>query len=488
MLANFFKFISKIVLPKIITIGIDIQDRHLVVVAADRRGNQNRILANGVYELSEDAIENGELKNPESVRKAIQDFSAKIPGSRFKSSSEHIFILSVPPHHLYTETAFFPLMSNLELEEAISLKIETSLPWPVEQAYVDWTVMPVAGQKQIGVFIAGISRQVLNEYLELFLKEKWLVGACEFHMLSLAKFVNQNYFKSFLFALIDEDGIEFSVFSGGKILTHYLQNISSGEEAQKVLENKINHLINYIKGSFGIAVERVFIFDRVNQDYALTNIQEKTGIPAQILTPPPHLDPRLFIAQGASFRSYGAVETSINLLPPEFGGRYRENLFLKTLRLWFKIFAVFGLTLIMAFAGISVFLRSQQSFFTRENSGLNSFLEQQLITANPLIEKARYFNELGAVIAKAVPSRSLNGIKLSIIKSGIEKNGLLFINARLAEPEQINLSLTAPKREAALEFEKALKLTNEFSGIDLPIAELAPEKDLELHINLRFNN
>ena len=481
MFSNFFKFISRLVLPKIITVGVDIQDRHLIAVAAFRMGNKNEIIASEVYELNENAIENGELKNPESLKKAIQDFSAKIPGGRFKSSSEHIFILSIPPHHLYTETAFFPLMSETELAEAIHLKIETSLPWPINQAYVDWTIMPASANKQIGVFIAAISRQVLNEYLKIFLEEKRTVGACEFHMLSLAKFINPNYFKSFLFALIDEDGIEFSVFSGGKILTHYLQNVSSNEEAQKILEDKINHLINYIKGSFGVSVERVFIFDKINSDYVLTNIQEKTGIPAQALTPSPHLDPRLFIAQGASIRSYGAVDASLNLLPLEFGGRYRENLFLKTLNLWLKIFSVFGFTLIFAFTAASGFLWSQQSFFIKENSGLDSLFKQQLATAAPLIKKAEYFNKLTAAI-KTVPFRSMSGTSLLIVKKEAEKNGLSFIDARLVGPSQIAVSLTAPTRESALEFEKALKSNSGFIDVNIPIAELSPEQDLNIHI------
>lgn len=481
MFSIFFKFISKLVLPKIITVGIDIQDRHLVAVANSRIRSRNEVIASGVYELSEDAIENGELKNPETVRKAIKDFIAKIPSGRFKSSSERIFVLSIPPHHLYTETAFFPLMSDAELAEAIHLKIETSLPWPVDQAYFDWLVIPASGQKQIGVFIAAISRQVLNEYLKIFLEEKWVVGACEFHMLSLAKFINPNYFKSFLFALIDEDGIEFSVFSGGKILTHYLENVSSGGETQKILENKINNLINYIKGSFGIAVERVFIFDRIDSDCVLTNIQEKTGISAQALTPSPHLDPRLFIAQGASLRSYEAVEASLNLLPPEFGGRYHENLFLKTFSLWFKIFSVFGFTLIIVFAAAAGFLWSQQSFFAKENTGLNSLFEKQLISAGPLLKKAGYFNKLAAAV-KTVPFHSASGDRLFIVKKEAEKNGLSFIDARLIEPRKIAISLLAPTRESALEFEKALKSNSGFIDVNLPIAELSPEQDLNIHI------
>ena len=59
MMGNFFKLISKLVLPKIITIGIDIQDRHLIAVATSQLGNKNGVIASGVYELSDDAIENG---------------------------------------------------------------------------------------------------------------------------------------------------------------------------------------------------------------------------------------------------------------------------------------------------------------------------------------------------------------------------------------------------------------------------------------------
>ncbi len=479
------RYISRIVLPRIITIGLDIQDRHISGVVT-LEGEKTGTIASGVYDLPEEAIQNGEIKQPEHISRAVQMLLAKLPPASFFKPRESIFILSVPPHHLYTETVFFPIMSDKDLGEAVHLKLETSLPWPLSQAYIDWQKIPAADQKQIGVFIAAISKLVLDEYLKIFLREGWQVGACEFHTLSMAKFIEQGHASSFVFALIDEDGIELSVFHRGAILSHYLQTINDPLKAQELLGQRVKQLVSYIESNFGMRMDKIFIFDKTNQEYSLNKIQEETGIAAQLFTPTIQPDPRLFIAYGAAQRSYTGGETGINLVSPEVGGRYRENLTLKTLKLWSNILVVFGITFAATFAGMSTFLWSSQGFLGSENVVFNQTLNQQLTIADPLIAKASSFNDLIGAIRQTDPFRSFVGRKLGVIQEEATRNGLSLTGAKASGPNEIIASLNAPTREAALDFQRALTDRRTFSSIIIPLAELSPEKDLRLNITIRM--
>src|SRR5271157_1549947 len=184
------RYISRLVLPQAIVIGLDVQDRHLAAAATLRRGDATSVLASGVYELPEGAIVDGELADPAPFQRALTTFLLQVPARRFVNASEYVFILSIPPQHVYTETILLPPMTPRELADAVRLKLETSLPWGAGQAYVDWRTLPSADPKQTSTFIAAVAKVTLDTYLDAFQGQKWRIGAVEFHMLSLAKFLD----------------------------------------------------------------------------------------------------------------------------------------------------------------------------------------------------------------------------------------------------------------------------------------------------------
>ncbi len=54
MITKFFKFLSRLVLPKIIVIGLDIQDRHIAAVATARRGDKLETVGSAIIEIEDD--------------------------------------------------------------------------------------------------------------------------------------------------------------------------------------------------------------------------------------------------------------------------------------------------------------------------------------------------------------------------------------------------------------------------------------------------
>ncbi len=483
MLSRFFKLISRIVLPHTVVVGLGIEDRHLFAVATSRKGDDQKILASGTYEFPEGTIEDGELKKPEVIEKATATLLAQLlPKSSFRVSQEPIFVLSIPPEHLYTEAVFFPSLEEPDLSEAIRLKIETSLPWPVKESYVDWSMITTSNPEETGIFIAAISKPVLDQYLKIFFNHNWRIGATEFHLLSLSRFITPLYAKSFIFILVDEDGVEFMVFAHGTIVVHHVQPLPSAEIRQ-FFEDKVRQLTSYLESHYGgEKIEKIFLFAKTGGEDTPSAI---AGIPAEPFHPSPGVAARLTVAYGASLRPYGIHEALINLIPTELGGRYEENLFFKTVGLWINIFFTFTLTFLAAFAAVYLFLVNQNDILKKGNASFAATLEQQNSQLEPLFMEADYFNQLAQAVVDHEALRSHIGGKLALLTDEIGKFGISLQNGRIGASEA-SLTLLFPTRQSAIDFQARVNALNLFQPVAIPIRQLTEEKNLSITLVLQY--
>lgn len=184
-------------------------------------------------------------------------------------------------------------------------------------------------------------------------------------------------------------------------------------------------------------------------------------------------------------RSYAAAESVINLVPPELGGRYKENLFFKTLSLWSKIFFVFAATLLFAMASTLFILLNQHKALSEENISLNSSLQQKITLDEQLIKDAEYFNQLVNNIKKTKSFQIKTGEKLKIIDSQLKAAGLTFTNAGSFMAGEVIINFNAPNRQVVLEFEQALKNSKAFSLINIPVSQLTPEENLAINLTVK---
>ncbi|MDI6821018.1 MAG: hypothetical protein QMD65_02440 [Patescibacteria group bacterium] len=488
MFSKFFRLISRIVLPKIVVVGLDIQDRHIGAVVTIRRGDKLTQVASNIVELSDEAIENGDIKNSTLVFEAVRNLFSGIEKDfpLFKKlDNEPIFVLSIPPNHIYTETMLLPLMDEADLREAVKLKIETSLPWSLDNTYFDWVRVPLKDHNRAGIFMAAIQRNVLDEYLKIFAKGGWLVSACEFHLLSLAAFIRGGD-EPFIFVLIDEDGAEFAIFNFGKIISHYLQRIQVKENISEILKGKIKHLTAFAEGNLGVSVQKVYILDRANLESIVSNLENETRMSVGLVAPPSQIDERLFIASGAAQREYGVEESTLNLMPPESSGHYNENLFLKTLNLWTNIFFISSAIFIIVFSSTLAFVKSQETILLKSNLPLRSSLDQQLSQAQPLFEEATKFNVLARILRDSMLTRSVFGEKIRILQNEAALTGLAIKKIYHDKEGQLGFSFFAPTRTSALYFKEKLEKTKVFSEIVIPSNQLTPEKNLDINAIIKL--
>lgn len=486
MIGKIFRLFSSIVLPRLIIIGVDFQDRHIAAVASERKGDKVTVLGSNVVELPDAAIQDGEIQDSTLVSAALDELMKGMPSGIFeKLKSEPVFVISIPPHHIYTEAKLFPILDEADLEGAVRLKIETSLPWPITQTYFDWVKIPVREKNRSGVFIAAVSKNTVDGFLNLFVNREWRVAACEFHILSLTKFI-QKETTPFIFASIDEDGIEFAIFNNGLIVMHYLQKVHSVDDLPILLKEKITQLAAFAEGSLNVQVQNVFVLDKF-RIVPLGGIAEDVHIPVREFPDFTSERSDLVIAHGASQREYSSVKLSLNLLPSDATGRYHENLIIKTLGLWMKLLAVFSAVFIVGFFGILRLATNERTTVQRDVSALGATVDVRVADVAPLVEEANSFNELVQNAQKLLQIKSSVNNVIAEIDSIAFKNGVTITHLKSGDRGEITMAAFAPARENATNFQSQLEASNYFYSASIPISDLAPERNLTINVILKLS-
>ena len=305
-LPTIFRAIARVALREPVCIGLDIQDEELAAVALIRdKIGREQIRAKRIFPLAPEAIVGGELKRPEALKAAIIQFLTLL---HITAREEPVFFLSLPPHRLYVKTALLPFTTEHELREAIRLQAETALPLRPKEAYIDSQVTTIKHGMERCVVMGAVAKSVLDPYLAVCAELGVRAGGCEFHLLSLIKLIHDAS-RPLLFALIDEDGVEFSVLSSGVLIAHY------HEETRGMMpdfEKREKQLTSYAEGMLGTPVRDVFIFDRTKKEYVFTKKSEGA---AEELFASPEIEPRFFICYGAACELCASKTPRLNFVP-----------------------------------------------------------------------------------------------------------------------------------------------------------------------------
>jgi hypothetical protein len=478
---------SRVVLPRTIPIGIDVQDRHVALVALKRGlpgGNVEVIWSS--QGVAEDAIEDGRLVKEEALLGAVKGFLDSLMFPRL--SAEPVFILSLPPEHIYTETAVLPLMPQSDIEKAVEVRLETSLPWSRQEAYVDWKIYKLADPRKIAVFIAAASARMVDGYLQMFLRAKLRVAACEFHMMSLLRILASRSAEPFLMLLLDEDGAEFAVVREGVMYAHFLKR-GSAAELKEAIPFEIRRFAAWAEGEFGFVISKIYAYDKVGGVEKLEELQKATGFRVESIPVGTSLatDPRFIIAAGAVRRSPAFVSEELNLVPAGSGGRFNENLILRTFNLWANILAIFIGVMLAAFLGVLFYLERNTAIVEKENTLLGRALERQISFSSGLIQDSRRFNELISALSNARKYETHYAAKLSRLVNEAERHGVTVTDIRVgAAAGPLRVRLRATSRDNIVALKSAIEESGEFSSFDIPAAELLSKLNVEVNAVLQY--
>lgn len=151
--------------------GLDIGNGSLKVVQVEsviaskqaKKSKPPQVIGYGTVAFDKNAINNGEIVNPEIIAKATKQlFEHKLIGD-IKS---HRVAISIPAYRTFTRSIQLPLLKPKELDDAVSLEAEQYIPVPLEELYLDYSQISKT-KDQLEVLAIAVPRKIVDSYLEL---------------------------------------------------------------------------------------------------------------------------------------------------------------------------------------------------------------------------------------------------------------------------------------------------------------------------------
>lgn len=116
-------------------VGLDIGSSAIKVAEIQRSGRQWSLLRCGVQPLPQEAVVDGQIKQPESVTQAIRDLLAA-NGITTKQVA-----ISLGGSSVITKKIQMPLMTELDLEDQIAMEAEEYIPFDIEDVNLDFHIL-----------------------------------------------------------------------------------------------------------------------------------------------------------------------------------------------------------------------------------------------------------------------------------------------------------------------------------------------------------
>jgi type IV pilus assembly protein PilM len=143
--------------------GLDIGFSSIKVVQVEQRSKQRVIIGYGVGGFDNEAIKDGVVMNHESLAASIQQmFKKDIVGE----INTRRVAFSLPATRTFTRTMNLPEMLDKELQEAVALEAEQYIPVPIDQLYMDYTIIERT-KEGIELLAVGVPKKIVDSYVQL---------------------------------------------------------------------------------------------------------------------------------------------------------------------------------------------------------------------------------------------------------------------------------------------------------------------------------
>lgn len=143
--------------------GLDIGFRTVKVMQLEKAGSKHEVSGYGVAAFDEEAVQNGVIVNFDHIAKSIFElFSAGLVG---EISTRRVAI-SVPAARTFSRILSLPLLAQKDIREAVKLEAEQYIPVPIDDLYIDFTVINT-GEKTMDVLAVAVPKKIIDSYVQL---------------------------------------------------------------------------------------------------------------------------------------------------------------------------------------------------------------------------------------------------------------------------------------------------------------------------------
>lgn len=144
--------------------GLDIGFSSLKVMQLSLQKNKQRMVTGyGVTSYDPSAIKDGVIVNPEIIAKVAYDlFDKQLIGD----ITTRRVAVAVPAARTFTRSITLPKLDSTDLKEAIRLETEQYVPVPIEELYVDYSVINTT-EKEQEILAIAVPKKMIDSYVQL---------------------------------------------------------------------------------------------------------------------------------------------------------------------------------------------------------------------------------------------------------------------------------------------------------------------------------
>lgn len=408
-------------------------------------------------------------------------------------------IVTLPPSLVYIQSFVIPNVGREKLSEAAKLNMQMISPIPPEAAYMSFEIQNETAE-QYELLGGFAEKAVIDAYSRLLDEAKFSPIAFEFPSLSLTRLIASVVGPlpaSTLTFQISSDGINLSIFRGGKLFFDYFRSWRSiqGERREiskglfeEVIAQEVQKVLNFAMGKFNERPAQAYLIAPGFEGDMQQFLESRFGLSVvPLVLRSSGLEPAWYVALGAALRGRidRAADVFISLAPASSAELFYKEQTLNFIALWRNIMAGVLLVFIFFFGGSVLFLRNQ----VNEVVGRLSEFPAELKTSDfaALTLKANEFNDL---VRRAALMRGSAGDWqgfLQKFRSITAANGIIVDHLDLTSlTAPMALAARAKDNAAILQFKAALGSDPHFGNVNLDVSKISTLEDNTVGFTITF--
>ena len=141
--------------------GLDIGSQSIKVMQLTQKQNHAIVQAYGSAKSDVKIMHDGVITNIPEAAKAIDELLAnKLLG---KLTTNRV-VMGIPVSHVYTRVLTLPMMSKRELDSAVQLEVEQSVPVASKNLYFDYETTDIGDPENMLVRMVAVPRSIVDSY------------------------------------------------------------------------------------------------------------------------------------------------------------------------------------------------------------------------------------------------------------------------------------------------------------------------------------
>lgn len=182
--------------------GLDISASSLKIARLRRQKKGFNLVSFGEQIIQKEVIENGEIKDENTLAAVIKEGVKRIKGERIRTK---YVICSLPEEKGFIQIIQMPKIRKAELKKAVLYEAENYIPLPVEEVYLDSQIIPPVYNHldHSDVLLVAFPKKIADSYIYCLKKAGLQPKALELESLAIARALVKNEVVPYSLLIID---------------------------------------------------------------------------------------------------------------------------------------------------------------------------------------------------------------------------------------------------------------------------------------------